>query len=108
MKLTATDVDCVDPSGTALQQHIREPAGGRADVDRRQAVDGEAETVEGVRQLVSAAAHVGFEAADLQRRRLIYQLSWLQSLLAADGDGTGHDECLGLLAALGQASLCQK
>ncbi len=59
------DIDGVDARRAALEQHIGEPAGRGAHIDRDQPIRREAKAVERVGQLVAAAAGVGQRGGDL-------------------------------------------
>ena len=55
----------------ALQQHVGEPAGGGADVERVEPGDVDPERVEGVRELVPGARDVRRRLAHRERRVLV-------------------------------------
>ncbi len=58
MQLAAADVESDHAGRPALEEDVREPAGGRADVERVASLDVDAELVERVRELLAAAGGV--------------------------------------------------
>ena len=66
-ELSAAHVESVDPARTALQQDVREAAGGRTDVETDEPRRVDLEGVQGRRELVAAPADVGVVADDLDR-----------------------------------------
>ena len=69
VELAVTDVERDDVARAALQEHVGEPAGGRADVQRGSPRSRPRECVERVRQLQAAAAHERMIRRDERRRR---------------------------------------
>src|SRR5205823_8269645 len=101
VELSVTDVERDHASDAALQQHVREAAGRRSDVESVDALDGDRELVERMCELLAAAR-------DEARRPLDDELSRLVDLLARlrmAGYEPSEDECLGLRAALGEPAL---
>src|SRR5262249_5689783 len=101
VKLAVADVERDHPRRTALEQHVREPACRRADVEAVEAGDDDAESVEGIGQLVP-------RTGDVRRRRLDLELRVVRDLLArlrVPRHPAGHDERLRLRAGLGEPAL---
>src|SRR4051794_21114607 len=67
MQLAIADVERDHARGSALQQHVGEPAGRRADVERVDSRDIDPQRVEHVRELVPCARHVWRRLLDLER-----------------------------------------
>ena len=68
MQLPASDIDRVDVPGAALQQHLRESAGGGADIEANAAARIEAEMIERRRELHPAARDVRMRRCRAQAR----------------------------------------
>jgi hypothetical protein len=108
VQLTAPDIDGMDATGVAFQQHLRKSAGRSADIETEAAGRIEAEMVQRRRQFDPAARNVrmcrrgadGCIDRDLVRR------------LANDGipgvNEAGFDCRLGLGAAVEQAALSRR
>ena len=103
MELAVADVERDHTRCAALEQHVGEPAGRRADVEAVEPVDVDAERVERVCELVPGAR-------DVRRRRNDLELDVRRDLLArlrVPGDETCEHERLGLRARLGEPALDQ-
>jgi hypothetical protein len=68
-RLAVAYVDAVHPGGAALQQAVGEAAGGQPSVQRDQAGNINAESVQRSLQLVARAAHVPARARQGERAR---------------------------------------
>ena len=101
MQLAVAHVHSCNSSRAALQQHVREPSGGGADVETVATGGIDTEDVERVRKLVSAARHVRRRGLDLQRRRLVD----LHAGFLVSGNSPRENECLRLRARVGQSPL---
>ena len=69
VELPVADVERDHPRRAALEQHVGEPAGRGADVERIETGDVDPERVERVGELVPAAGDVRRRRLDLERRR---------------------------------------
>ena len=105
VQLAVADVDGDDLPGSALQQAVRESAGGRAGVEGPHTVDRDPESVEPGGQLLAAATHVdacralhhdGVGGRDESGR--------LVGNRARDGDATLGDDFNGAFAARSETS----
>ena len=108
MQLPAPDIDCIDTLGAALQQHLREAAGGGADIEADAALRIEAEMIERRGELHAAARHIR-----MRRRRAQFRIDrdffrGLAHRRRVGGDQPGRDRGLRLGAALEQAALDQQ
>ncbi len=104
VQLAVADVERDHARRAALEQHVGEASGRRADVEGVEARHVDPEGVERVRELVPGAR-------DVRRRRLDLELGVLVDLLArlrVAGHAAGHDERLRLRARLGEAALDQQ
>ena len=102
-ELVGADVDRIDPGRASAEQHVGEPAGRRAHVQRHRAGDVETEKSEAMVELDAAARDPGMVfPAHFQRRILRQQLAGLGDLLLAAEHGASHDQRLGAAAAVRQ------
>ncbi len=101
MQLAVADVERDHARGAALEQHVGEPAGRRADVEAVEPGDVETERVERIRELVPGTRDVRRRRLDLERRVLVHLLAGLR----VARHEPGHHERLGLRARLGEAAL---
>ena len=96
VQLAVTDVDRIDARRAALEQHLREAAGRRADIERDDAGHGKAEMIECGDQLHGSARDVVARARD---RRIAAPAATPALGLgldhAADLDQPAADEVLG-------------
>ena len=78
MQLVTPDVDRVDAAGAACEQHLREAAGGRADVEADAAGRFDAEMIERGRELDAAARHPGMrrQRPAMRRPRIPHRRAW--------------------------------
>jgi hypothetical protein len=99
----------VNPGGTVLQQAVREAAGGRPGVQGDKAAHVQGEMLQGREQLVASPRDEPLRLLDLQLGVTGDLLSGLGdrdfAVALKQADIPGHDQPLGLLAALDQ-SLC--
>ena len=101
MQLAVPDVERDHARRTPLQQHVREPARGGADVQRVPTGRVDPEGVEAVGELLPAPRDEARRALDLERR----VLGELLARLGVARDEPGEDERLRLGTALGEAAL---
>ena len=101
MQLPVADVERDHARGPALEQHVGEAAGRRADVERVAPGDLDAERLERVRELLAPARDEARRLGHGQLRRLV---DLLARLLVAR-HAPGQDERLRLRAALGEPTL---
>ena len=101
MQLPVADVDRDHTCGASLQQHVREAARRRADVDRVESPRVDAERVETVRELVAAARNVRRPARDGEVCILVDLLAGL----VVAGNLPGHHERLRLRARFRKPAL---
>src|SRR5690348_7853524 len=101
VQLMRPDVEGDHSPCATLQEHVREAAGRRADVDAVEPGRIDAEPVEPVRELRAAARDVRLLSLDGQLDRLID----LRPRLVVAWDEPRHDERLRLRSRLGEAAL---
>ena len=101
VQLPVADVERDHARRAALQEHVGEPAGRRADVEAVEAGDVDPERVERVRELVPGARDVRRRCVDLELDRLVDLLARLR----VPGHAPGHHERLRLRARLGEPAL---
>ena len=107
VELAVADVERDDAARAALEQHVGEPAGRGADVERLAAVDGDAECVERMRQLDAAAADVRMVRL-LERDRRRHPATGVPGFLrglAVDQHDAGQNQRARTLARRRQAAL---
>src|SRR5262249_2202498 len=100
-QLPVADVEPDHARCTALEEDVREAARRGADVDAVEAGRVDAETVEPVRELLSAARDVRRRGLDLELGALVHLLAGLVVTV----DEAGEHERLGLRARLREAAL---
>ena len=108
MQLPASDIDRVDELGAALQQHLREAAGGGADIEADAAARIEAEMIERRGELHPAARDVRMRRCRAQARIHRDRLRCLAHGDVVGDDQAGRDRGLRLGAAVEQAALDQQ
>ena len=99
MQLPVADVERDHARGAELQENVREPAGGGADVEAVAPGRVDAEGVERVRELLAAARDEARAALDLELGRLVHLLAGLR----VPGDEACEHERLRLGTALREA-----
>src|SRR6478752_9556077 len=104
MQLAVADVERDHARRTALEQDVGEAAGRGPDIDAVEAGRVDAEPVEPVRELLSAARDVGL----LRLHRQLGALVDLSPGLVVPGDETGHHERLRLPPRLREPALDQE
>ena len=105
-ELPMAHIHRMHPRRAARQQHIREAAGGGADVEALAPLGREAEVVEAVGELHPAARDPRVVlAAQLERSALGHQVAGLVDAPLPDEDEPCHDEGLGAGAGVGEAAL---
>ena len=108
-ELAAAHVESVDARRAALQQHVGEAAGRRADVEADEPGRVDPERVEAGRELVAAAADVGLGVVDLDARRRVDQVAGLAvvpgGVALPHPDLAGQHERLGAAPRLDQPAL---
>ena len=87
MELAVADVERDHARRAALEQHVGEPAGRGAHVERLSAARVDGRRVEGVRELLAAAADVPRRPLDLELRGGVD----LDSGLRVTAHASGHD-----------------
>ncbi len=108
MQLAASDVDGVDAPGAALEQHLREAAGRRADVEADAPARIETEMVERGRELLPAPRHIRMRGRGAQNRVGGNLLGRLAHRPVIGDDQAGFDRGLRLGAAVEQPALDQQ
>ena len=108
IELTLPDVDRVNAGRATLQQHVREAARRRTDVDGDLAGDPKAERVKRARQLVAAARDVPRAGVDGDVGILGHGCGRAVGTAAVHTHGAREDERLGSLAAWGELTLHQE
>ena len=105
-ELAMTDIDGVNPPGTAIEQHLGEAAGRGADVEGDAPVDYDPEVIESVGEFDAAPRDPGMIAPLESERRFCCELfaGFVDAPFAA-ADQAGEDQRLRLGAALGETSL---
>ncbi len=108
-KLTVADIDGIDLGRTALQQNVRESAGGSAAVDAHGVFHIDGKHTQRLFELPPAAADIRQRfTPHLHSGVLRYGGAGLCLLLAVHIDAARHDIRLGTLAALGEAFIKNK
>src|SRR5665213_3236595 len=108
MQLTASDIDRVEVLGAAFEQHVRESAGGGADIEANTAARIEAEMIKRCRELYATARNVGIGRARAQSRIHSDGLRRLAHGDVIGDDQPGLDRSLRFGAAVEQAALDQQ
>ena len=102
-KLSATHVESIDTGRAALQQHVREPAGRRADVQADEPGRVDPERVERGGELVAAAADVRLRLGHRDRHAAIDEVAGLPvepgGVAVAHADPPAEEQRLGTCAA---------
>ena len=98
------DVECDHARGAALQEHVGESTGRRAEVEAVEPAGIDTESFERVRELVPGARDVGRRRLDLERDRVVDLLARLR----VSAHEPGHHERLRLRAAIGEPALDEK
>jgi hypothetical protein len=108
-KLSAPDIDGMDPRCATGQQHIGKATGRGTDIERDEAGNIDGEMVERVREFDPAARHPGVIAAAYRERGLIGDcLTGFLDTPLARIDETREDQRLRALAAFGEAAIDEK
>ena len=111
-QLSAPHVESIDAARAASQQHVREAARGRTDVQRHPAGRIDAEGIERSDELVTAARDVGAALGGRELRAGIDQVAGLaveaRAVALADADPAAEQQRLGAGAGLGDAALDQQ
>src|ERR1051326_7080749 len=95
----------VDAGRAALQEYVREAAGGGADVETDPSRHFDGEVPHGAGELQPAPAHVGWFREHFQRAIGLHHLSRLGRFLAVGANLARHDERLGLFTGFGETAL---
>lgn len=104
-KLPVPDIHGKNFGRAALQQTVREAAGGRAEVQGGEAGHSELKMLERVFELVAAAADKFLRRVHGDVVGGLDAVTGFFSGMAVDANGTGEDEALGLFAAVAEGAL---
>src|SRR5436309_2488512 len=105
IELSGAHVDRIHARGATLEKTVGETAGGCADVDAQLADDVDVEVVEGVRQLLTAATHIGRPPTQLDFGFGGDEGAVFVDSLTVHEHVAGHDQFRGLLSAVHQSAL---
>ena len=108
MQLAAADIDGPHARRAALQQAIRESAGGRSHVKTYASSDIDSEMIDRGRELPSSAAHVRHGLKHFDAAGGIDAVSRLVAFLSVDHDLPGDDQRAGFLARRYECALEQE
>ena len=105
---TLTDVDCVNPCGTSLQQAVREAAGGSSNIDADQPPRVDSECVERALELEAPPGNVAKLLLGANDHARIDEGSRLVDALIVDQDLRREHQRLRLAARFAQPAFNQK
>ena len=103
VELPTAHIDGDDGDSATLQEAIGEAAGGGANVEAAEAVRLDAEGVEGGFELAAAAADVGLDLGEVERRAFVEHGGGFHEGERSAAGAPGHDQPPGGLARLGEA-----